>query len=395
MRRLRLFFLFLAGLLAGGCWDYRDINERSLVLGWAFDLGPGEERIITAEASVPAAAGGGGPAAGGATAGGGGGPGGGRAILEGRAPTAPNALSDLRENWPRPLSFGHLVSLVVGQEYAREGEKDAYGCFGCHPEASVATQLIVTGGKAGDAFRINPRTENFAAADLASLVRNALPRGTIPHTHSVYQFVAQMEDTGVSLLPWLELSENNVKLAGSGVFRDYRLVGRLNEEETLGLNLLQGKARRGAFDLRCAPPGGRGAPGQTEATFLIMSKGSRKHLSVVDGRPSYRYKLTLAGIVFDAGCPSVGVKRGAAEDLWLRREVASRAQKLALATVHRAQAMGMDFIGLSEDLRRRKPGLWRELKPRWAEEFPRIPVEVEVRIKLQRRAAFHAPTEEK
>lgn len=394
MSRSRFLVLFLAGLFAGGCWDYRDINERTLVLGWAFDLGPGEQRVITAEASVPAAAGGGGPTAGGATTGGGG-PGGGRTLLEGQAPTAPNALSDLRESWPRPLSFGHLVSIVVGQEYARNGEKDAYGCAGCHPEASVGTQLFVTGGKAGDAFRLKPRTEVFAAADLASLMRNALPRGTIPPTHTVYQFVAKMEDTGVALLPWLEVSGDNAKLAGSGVFRDYRLVGRLNEEETMGLNLLQGKARRGAIDLPCAPPGGRGAPGQTEATFLIMSKGSRKQVSVVDGRPSYHYKLTLAGIVFDAGCPSVGVKRGAAEERWLRREVASLAQKLALDTVRRAQAMGLDFIGLDEDLRRRKPGLWRELGPRWSEEFPRIPVSVEVKIKLLRRAGFHAPTEEK
>lgn len=402
--------LVLLGLLAGGCWDYLDINDRTLVLGVAVDAapGPGHPHAVTAEVVSPAPtvggpAGGGGAGAGGGGAGGGGAGGGGaggggaaggaRALLRATAPTSAHALGLTRVSWPRPLEFGLQAVWILGEDYARRGEKDEFGCAGCHPAMSTSMHLLVARGRGGDFLAAPPPAGPFNAVYLTVLTRNAAETGLIPATNRLSAFVAATEENGVALAPRLGRAGDLPELAGAAVFRDYRLIGWLDREAMLGVSFLQGRGRRTMLDVPCPllGVGGARAPGPLTTTIGVTGRSSRLRAEVRDGRVALRYRLEVRAVAMDSGCPRAPGPRGVsdAEERVLARETAREIRRRALLAVARARAMNADILAWGTYLRRAHPGLWADLEPRWDEELPRLPVSVDVRVRVFRHSRLH------
>lgn len=394
-RRLGLPAALLLGLLAGGCWDYLDVNDRTLVLGLAVDDAPGGRHAVTAEVVSPAPTLGG-PAAGGGGggAGGGGGPASsGRALLRATAGTSAHALGLGRRSWSRPLEFGLQAAWILGEAYARRGEKDEFGCAGCHPAMSTSMYLFVARGRGGDFLAAPPPAGSFSAVYLTTLAKNAAETGIIPATQRISAFVAASEENRVALAPRLEWEGNRPKLGGAAVFRDYRLIGWLGEEETLGISFLQGRGRRTMLEVPCPPlpVGGASAPGPLTTTVGVTARGSRLRAEARGGRVILRYRLEARAVAMDSGCPRAPGPHGVsdAEEKVLARETAREIRRRALLAVGRARAMNADLLAWGTYLRRAHPALWADLKHRWDEELPRLPVAVDVRVRVFRQSRLH------
>lgn len=379
-RRLLLPLMLLAGLFAAGCWDYRDIENRSMVLGLAIDLGPRGEHVSTVEVVTPSGA------RGETRAGEGGTPEGGQGVpriaLTGRAQASTEALSRLRTRWGRPLGFGHLGILLLGEEYARRGPKDEFGCPGCHPTMSVGMNAVVVRGRAGGILAGAPVAGTYTSVFLKDMLRNAFDRGSVPAVSTVSRFVTQTRESGVALLPRLVSDAGALRMEGAGVFQDYRLVGWLEESEVQGLNYLQGKGRRGLVEISC--------PGDVEEKAAVLIAFKKSHLELTgQDRPAFRYRVRLSGVAIDPACP-----KGKEEIPRIERQVERTVRDLAQRAVRRAQGMKADFLGLGEELKRRDPALRRSLD--WAAAFPGVPVRVDVRAKILWRSTFggvpHRPT---
>ncbi len=383
------------GLLAGGCWDYRDINDRSLVLGMAVDAVPGQDlaHAVTAEVASPAVTSARAAAGPGAGAAQGGTPPGGRTLLRATAATSAHALAMQRASWARPLEFGHQLLLILGEEYARRGEKDELGCAGCHPAMSTSLHFLVARGRGGDFLSAVPPEGQFASLYLSTLVWNALARGSVPPTHRLSQFVAATEENGVALAPRLEWQGGQPRMAGAAVFQDYRLVGWLDEEETLGASLLSGAGRHTTLVVPCPPlaVGGSVTPARLDTTVRITYRSSKLLAETRDGRLVLRYRVSARARAWDAGCPRAPAPRGVSveEERVLSQEAARAIRRLALLAIRRQRELGADFLGWGTYLRRGHPGLWRDLQGRWDKELRHIPVEVEVRVRVERQSRFH------
>ncbi len=375
---------FALALLAGGCWDYRDINDRSLSLGAAVDAAPGGGHAVTLEiASLASTTGGGGQ--GGSTPEG-------RAVIRAAAGTSSHAMGRERVRWNRPLEFGHQTVWIMGETYARRGEKDEFGCAGCHPAMSVGQHFLVAEGRGADFLNAPPPEGTFASTYLESLIGNAETRGAIPHVNQVAGFVADMEENRVALAPRLGWEEGRPRLAGAAVFRDYRLIGWLDEDETLGVSFLQGHGRRTTLEIPCPPFDVGGTPAARDTAVNITHRSAALRAEEgPDGRVVLRYRIRAEAIAFDAGCPRAAGRRGLGdvEEKALAREAGRAIHRRATAAIRRAQAMGADFLSWEPYLRRAHPALWRDLRPRWDEEMRRLPVDVRVEVRVRRQSRLH------
>lgn len=359
-------------LLAGGCWDYMDVNERSLAVGLGVDAGPDGAHDITLEVAVP----GGAPAAAVTRpkGGGGGGAAASRLVLERTAETTPRALNAMRGAWPRPFTFGQLRLVVFGADYARRGEEDEFGCAACHPEISIGMRAAVADGRASDILRTEPPVESLTSIFIETMTRNARDMGVIPQTRTIGGFVADMEERDVALLPRVIRSDSGVELSGAAVFKDFKLAGFLDGDTTRGLNLLRGRSSRLLLAFPC--PHAEEEPVSFGLTSLksginVLGEGTPLHV---------RYEVRIEGVSMDPGCPATGKERERA----LEEAAARAARDLALRAVRRAREMNVDFLGLEEYLMRRKPGLWKGLD--WAKEFPRARIDVAVKVRSERHA---------
>lgn len=391
-----LSLVVLAGaLLTGGCWDYRDINDRSLVLGVAIDAAPDHGHAVTAELASPALANQPGPGAGGGKGGavGGGAPPAGRALIRATAATSSHALAWHRRTWSRPLEFGLQGLWILGEDYARRGEKDEFGCQACHPAMSTAMHFLVADGHGGDYLAAPPPEGTFVSSYLSNLVRSAAERGSIPPVDHISEFVAAMEESGVALAPRLSWDSGRPKLAGAGVFRNYRLIGWLDEDATEGVNFLLGTARRTTVVVPCPPlpVGGAVTGARMDTTVEILGRSSKLRVESRDGRPTLRYRLKASALAMDSGCPRAPGPRGVSsdEERLLARETARAVHARALRAIGRQRELGADFLGWGAYLRRFHPGLWRELGANWDAALRNLPVDVEVSIRIFRHSRFH------
>lgn len=384
-------FVLLAALSAGGCWDYRDVNERSIVLGLAVDAGPNEMHDIAIELATPVGmerGGGGGPRMGGGKGGGGAGAAAGvapRTVLEHRGSTSSFGMSELDAHWTRPFSFGHLAILILGEEYSRRGETDEFGCSGCHPEMSTAENVVVAAGNAAEFLRRSPPTETFSALFIQKQMREALDRLSIPESRTVSQVAAAMNEWGVGLLPRLSWKKGMPYVGGAAVMRRYVFVGWLTEKEVIGYNLLRAEGRRGPLEVKCPALGGDSR--MLTFTYLISTKGSRLRIEEREGQPVVKYQIRVSGIAMDTSCREEPTR---AEQL-MEKEVVKEVLDHAYAVIRKAQGMGMDFLALGLEIRRRHPFAWRRFgwDKNWERDFPSLPIEVEAKAIIKRHGLFH------
>lgn len=371
-----LLFLILL-LFTGGCWDYRDIEERSQVMGMSIDQGPRGHRVAVDIGLPPPA----GAAGGGMRAGGGGGQGMAPRsfILASNAPAIPDALSTARTRWNKPLDFGHLGVMIIGEEAAREGIKEYLRCGGCHPEISTGILLAVAEGKGEEFLRYQAPTQELSSDYYMFLLKTASSANLVPKDARLAMAVAQGESAGIFLLPRLTRERGLPRAEGAAVFEGYKLRGWLSARESQGAALLTHRKGRLLFSFPC-PLGEEQAP----VSFLVGRRKLKREVKFEKGIPAFRMRIELRGLAIDPGCqlpfpiapPSYKEK--------LEQAAAKKAHALAFLALKRSQEMKVDFLGLGEEIRKKHPSRWRKLRGQWKEVFPRVPVSVEVRVRLER-----------
>jgi spore germination protein KC len=300
-------------------------------------------------------------------------------ILVSDAPVLADALSTARTRWNKPLDFGHLGVMIVGEEAAREGIKEYLRCGGCHPEISTGILVAVARGKAEGFLRYEPPTQELVSDYYMFLLKTAASANLVPAEARLAMAVARGESAGVFLLPRLTRGRGLPRAEGAAVFEGYRLRGWLSARESQGVALLTHRKGRLLFSFPC-PQGQEQQP----VNFLVKRRKLKREVKFERGIPSFRMRVELEGIAIDAGCQLPSPIAPPDYQGKIERAAARKARSLALLALNRSREMGVDFLGLGEEIRKKHPSRWRELKGRWKEVFPRAPVSIEVKVRLHR-----------
>lgn len=389
-----LALLFLLLVLAAGCWDRREVEERGYVLSMAFDrpaagdrqkpgadeavipAGDQPDLALTVEIAIP------GELIGGQTIGGGGGGGGGGGST-GEKPawvltsTGENPFSIVRimaTRVNRTLFFSHTQAVVLGEKLAREGIREVWDFLSRNNEFSRRFLVAVARGEGRKVINIRPRSERVVGPYLRSLSTQRFKTSRFPPGDFNQLDAALRSSGGTALLPRVVAGTDEVKLAGAAIFKDFRLIGWLGEEETQGVMMVRNQVKGGEVEVTC--PGGEG-----RVVYEIANSSSRLRPWREGNRFSILVELRSEGQISLFSCR---------EDLGspaalraLEEKVARRLEALARAAVNRLQGeFNADVVGFGDLLKKRWP---RDLKDvNWEEEFPRLPVEVRAEVKIRR-----------
>lgn len=373
-----------------GCWDRAEIETLGFVTAIGIDEAQEEGKIlITLQVARPASI----------SRGSEGGPSQERAfwVVESTGTTIYEALRNLNAVSPRRIYFPHCRLVLFGQEFAQNGVGRAIDWFDRSSEARRLMHVVVAKGTAWEMMQAEFELEPMAAEGLERLTMNAHARLSTALPSTLNDFLQALEREGMdpagigamiavkkpdpAITGQLKREEvgSSPVISGTAVFKDDRLVGWLEPNETRGFSWLVSKAKGSLIVIEQPDSGSKKT---AFASIEVLRSKRTVKVQTNQEKVSFTVTLDIEG--------NLGEVQGFMDPLknpgiWteMERRMAERILQDAESALHKAQELGADIFGFGAEVYRKSPKLWEEIKDRWDSEFPVLDVKIEVKAKLR------------
>ncbi|OPX87161.1 MAG: Spore germination protein B3 precursor [Pelotomaculum sp. PtaB.Bin104] len=394
---LALFFV----ITQPGCWDKQETEELGIVLAQGIESAEnGKVRVIYQVVNPAAQAFG--------TSGGKGTPyNKPYTNLAAEGDTIFEAVRKVSVLSSKRIIFDFVQVVIVSEDLARKGLRDLLDLLERDPEARRSVWLLVGRGDMASLLdepgQLNTipseRIRNIIQLQPLASVYAPLRLGDfykLMESESSQPFTAVLESEPNLAFPGEEghdeLSTGNVpevrrnlKLNGTAVFRQDKMVGWLNEKESRGLLWLRGEIKDGY--LKFPGPGGTGKLFTTE----ILHSKTTLQPEINDGQIHMTVKIKAETYLEETREPIdvETVKR-------LEAAQAGTIEEEARAALDKAQReYQSDVFGFGEAVHRKYPEEWKEIKNTWPEQFSGVQVSFQVETKIRHTAMIASPAEPK
>jgi spore germination protein len=385
--------------LLTGCWDHQEIQERGYVLGVAIDkaypLPKGQETnqsymserdleimpthrkkpIYSFTIELPVIA-----LAKSQPAGGGGGGGEGEASWE--LTIRGNTFMEVNREFSTRLDFPpfyeHLQAIVISEDVARKGISSVLDLFLRDHEMRRRTRIFIAPGEAKKILEVKPRISDYTSIYLAALPFNANRTSRVLHKTDLGEVSRSLHTKTDFALPRVIASEDEIKDAGSAVFKGDKMVGWLGEIDTVYLKIIRDAALGGVIVVDM--------PGNPEAIVTLEIRKIKTEVMPVITEHSIKMKIETA-VTFNQAEKTEAHFRNSLDEAYINA-LEKKAEKLMEAqmkdTVKYVQnEFGADVFQFDVIMQRYAPDTWDQVKDRWHEVFTQIEPEVHVKAKVE------------
>jgi spore germination protein KC len=238
--RFRLPVMLICLSLLTGCWDRRELEERTSILAFAIDMAEGREDLYRVTVQIPIPI----------KIAGSSGQGGGSSedavkIMSVTGRTITDAANNLQLRLNQKLFLGHTRVLAVSEEVARKGIGDVMDAFRREPQIRRLMWPIVVKGEAATLLKIKPQLSQIPVVFLMDLIESGAKMGTIPDQTLGDYFNQTSNKSMEPYLNYVQASETEVRWKGVAVFRGHKMVGALNDIQSWSLLQLRDEDRGG------------------------------------------------------------------------------------------------------------------------------------------------------
>lgn len=384
-RRLALAALCL--LPVAGCWSRIEVNDLAIVSSLGIDRADGGNLQVWVQVINPARAG--------AAPGAGAGIGNGRqapvATYTASGRTLLEATKNAQLEIPRRIFWAHMRVVVIGERLAREGVRPVIDALTRQREFRLTDYVFVIRGSPGDYMQTLVDLERVPAEHVAEIARSRIgiavqmadfarmlaSRGADP-VAGVLEVAPPPPDSPPGQL-------GRIRLAGTALFQEDRLVGFMDEHVTRGLLWLRGETQRGVITVP-APKG----PGWVSVEWHF-SRVRRE--AWLEGRRIVLYvgATVEADLSDHTGVLDISDPKVIAQiEALVQQDVQSR----MAAALQQMWELNVDAAGFGDLVRQRLPAVWRQrrLEEHWLrEEFRRADVILEVQAMVRRTGMSSKP----
>ncbi|MGE5598879.1 MAG: Ger(x)C family spore germination protein [Bacteroidota bacterium] len=371
----------IALCLAGGCWNYRELNELALVAGVGVDY---DERTNQVELTIQLIK----PSKVRAPEGGGGAGGGGKesAVLveQTRGRTVFDAVRNFVEQTNRKLFWAHTQVIVLGEGAARRGARSVLDFFLRDHEPRPGIWVLVARGKAAETMKTVPELESVPALEIGHLVEARAATSEASGV-TLQEFASRlMSRTAAPVTGFLETRGEEGKeavLTGTAVFKGDRLIGELDRKETRGLLWVLGEVKSGIIDVQ---------KNEKEIVGLEIIKASGKVSPVLRGkRVRARVEIKAQTHLGDQlGSHDWSTPAGLEKLVRLQNEAIRREIRAAWS---KARKLNADVFAFGEAVNRKYPRQWKKMEGKWESLFREVELEIRVSTSIHGTGLIMAP----
>lgn len=291
----------------------------------------------------------------------------------------------------REIYWPHAELMVIGKNLASaDGIADVLETTLRHSPARLSSYLVLSDLEtAEEVLNLQTQTTGVQSFDLGLYVNTASKLGGAYQATSRNVINSLYQEGVCVVMPIVSKVKiddtEQAYISGTGVFKGDRFIGALDEQETLYLLLLRGKAESAMLNIRFD---------QTEEGVWRLNEQGAESLSVVCKNPQVRFDPGLTGSSFTLNVsvtlraslaggslpvrlddPSV---RRMAEDL-----ISAYVKENCLAVYQQVVALQTDAFGFGTRIKKRYPREWEQLVSDWANiDFEKLTFDLQVKSKL-------------
>lgn len=354
-----------------GCYGRTEVNDTVVAMGRGLDI-EGENCVYSAQLALPK------PREGSLT-----GPQ--YIVATEKASGFAEAARRLSLFLPRQPIWAMANTIVLGEKMVRQGP-EIYMDFlmrnrNTHPNSFL---FVAIGASPEEILKTAVPTENYSALGLEKIIqRQENSIGIyIPVTGVI--FANRMSTEGIEpFVPQIRLmkgeDQEKLILDGTAIFREGRMVGSLNEQESRGLRFLQtGMISGGLFAVD--EPGNSNTGNQitlelirSQSTIKPSLDGNRIKMQIqVEAEGNYYEQNSSDNIFSIENVPAIEAQANQAIKHYI------------MACITKCQELESDVLGWGTLINFKYPKEWETLKASWPQYFSRMEFEVSVNYKLRR-----------
>lgn len=396
--------LVLVVLLFSGCNGRRETDEVGYIILVGLDKAAEKGKLnVTYQIAVPRTMAGG--------EGGGGGEGSkGAAIITITAASLSEARNILNTSLARAPNLSHNQAFIIGEELAKDGLAAVMGPLMRYREFRGSMFMIVVQNTTAQEFmeKNSPKIEALPSKYIETMLLTNTETGYYTRS-TLHEFYTRLKNgsaspyavlaglnpltgedkpskrqvAGEKTVPYtagnepIEGDGTPTNFAGTAVFKQDKLVGRLTTQETRVLLMLQGDFQRG-FVVVADPQ----LPDQAVNVLLRLGERPKIKARMADGQVTLEVELNLEAEI--SAIPS-GINY---ETNDYRRQLEDKISQVITAEInallYKTQALGSDVVGFGHHVRPLfgKYQEWRQAD--WEEMYRQAEIDVQVKTNIRR-----------
>lgn len=377
--RIPKYIILLAVIFISGCWDRTEMNDIAFVTATALDLADNGNIICYLQIAAPTSSKGG-------MSGGGSSNNQGSYVVFAEGKTGNEIHQKLQKKSSHSLFYSHRSVVFISERLARHGTDDLLDIFTHDPRNRLKAYIMVV--KDGDGK--NDRKMESLLKQIPSEVSKELQLSGDDLAVTLRDFFISSDSEGVHPVVGLiepELGSNQThkqiyRVAGAAFFKDYKLSGFLDVDETLAFMWVTDKLKYGRITANL--PQGSGDVGM----MLIHTKGK---IITQTGQDAAQFKIKLEGqgslventSALDINDPNnLKLIKKALEDA-AKKQVQDFLSKIQ-------KKYKVDSVGFGQEIYKKSPDTWTLMKNQWDKQFPEAEISIEVNLKLKGAGMVHS-----
>lgn len=366
-------------LLLGGCWNKRELNELAIVTAVGVDKSDEQfeisvqivnpSQVASNKASgiqVPVF------------------------TYHAKGKSLFDAIRKLTALTPRKPYYAHAQIIIIGEEMAEEGMNSILDLFQRDPEGrsdfnfivshdssaqeilSVLTPLEdVPASKMFKSLKVSEAvwgtTESVILDDLIQSLGSIDHSAVLPSIHIYGDADAGDFNSNIEKID----SPAQLKYGGLAIFKNYKLIGYLSEQESRDYNFLNNNIKS-TFEIIACPEEGK-------ISTEIINSSTKMTGHFQNDVPSISIKLDIEQNVAEVSC-SLDLTKSKTIDALNKetsRQIKERLER-TLQTIQ--QTYQADLLKFSNVLHREDYQAWNRIKKNWQTLYPNLEVQIEVDV---------------
>lgn len=375
-----LVFLVLLGLMTG-CWDRNEMDDLALVIASGLDITDDGQLEITLQIALPTGI----PSAvqtgkkGQKSV----------IVISAKGNSASEANGRLQQQLSRAIYFGHRGVIVIGEKCARHGLKQVLDTFARLPESRYNSYVVTAYGTTAKEILNTP----YQLELIPGIGINKIQASKFSFPVKIDEFLSALSSqvrspvTAAIRVIHKGTDKETVSIDRAAVYRENKLSGFLAPDELKLLRWWIGETKQMRFTVKLEPEDEQ-YKGTVGVELLQSGVNIRADVKNEIPRISVLLQASVRSLDNDTRLDLSDIKNMNRLETLLSKQIQSEFESLL---AHVQKKLKSDILGLGEEIHIEHPYAWKNIKNKWADIYPVVPVAVDVDIKIKRTGKTQAP----
>jgi spore germination protein KC len=356
----------LLGALLAGCWDQREIEERTSVVALAVDQDPMGYKVSVQVPNPMKIFG----------AGGGGGGGGEDAVqmLTGKGKTLMEAINDIQNQTNQEVFLGHARLVLIGEKVAKKGIWSLTDGFRRHPAIRRRLWPLVVKGEAQSVLQVKTKLEQIPTVYIMDMVDSGVRDDSMADMTLGRLFKALYNPALDPYMNYIQAEKDTVRWLGLALFKKDKMVGSLNAQESA--ILLQAKESKSGDPISVPCLDRKG-----EIVFQPTRVKTKYQINKTNDNVRIHVRILVNGEVSEKTCPIDLSQDGHLEKL--EKTVEQWYERMGNTVLRKTQKdLKTDVFGFGNEIRAFHPDIWKSLN--WKKQYPNAQIDLKYQVEIRR-----------